>query len=187
VPGELATGISRIAGLLPSATRSDLRRLLAHDLAAPQPDRERAMRLALLCEVLEGAGGEVPTVDTYETARREARRDAPAASTLSRHYGGWLLAVRAAAWLAAGASGPAPVVRTLEPQRPYTRDEVLVALERCRRAVGRWPGAAEYEEWARLRRHLGRRFGSNDQRTPGRGVIIRLFGGLREARPAHDS
>jgi hypothetical protein len=102
------------------------------------------------------------------------------ASTLSRRYGGWLRAIKAAAWLAAGGAGRAPFVRVFEPQRPYARDEVLVALERCRRAVGRWPGPAEYEEWVRLRGHLQRRFVSAE-RTPGHAAIVRLFGGIDKA------
>ncbi len=185
MPSELATGLARIVVLLPATTRADLRRLLAHDLAAPPAERQRATRLGPLCRLVEDAGGEVPTVEAYEEARR-TRGEAPAASTLARHYGGWLRAVKAAAWLAAGGAGHPPVARVLEPQHPYSREEVLVSLERCRRAVGRWPGPAEYEEWVRLRRGLQRRFGDGRARTPGHSVVVRLFGGLNEARKVHE-
>jgi hypothetical protein len=189
VAGELAAGIAGLVSVLPERTRSDLRALLARDIAAPPPERERAARLSLLCERVRRGGGEVPGVDLYETARRQGREDAPSASTLSRTYGGWVRAVRAAAWLAAGASGPAPAARLLPRQRPYTQDEALGALELCRSDLGSWPSAAEYEEWAHLRRRLQRRFGGGDARTPGLSVLTRLFGGIgaAEAVARHDA
>lgn len=173
--GELAVGLSRITPLLPAQTRRDLRRLLAHDLAAPRPERERAASLELLCELLDSGGGEVPTVEVYKAARHRRLPQAPAASTLSRRYGGWLRAVRAAAWLAAGGSGPPPAVPVRETQRPYDRSEALGAVSRCALTVGRQPSAGEYEEWARLSRRVARRSGE-PSRTPGLSVLTRLFG-----------
>lgn len=176
---ELATGLARMATLLPAQTRADLRRLLAHDLAAPSPERERAARLGLLCELLEGSGGEIPGVETYERVRHESGGSAPSASALSRAYGGWLRAVRAAGWLSAGGAGPAVCVE-VEPQQRYSRREALIALESAREELGRWPGAVEYEEWARLRRRLQRRWGDGNVRTPGVSVFARLFGSFNE-------
>jgi hypothetical protein len=182
VPGELAAGITRLVSLLPPESRRDLRRLLAHELAAPAPELERGGRLDLLCDLMERAGGEVPTVEDYEHERsRRGDHAPPSAATLSRRYGGWIGAVSAAAWLAAGGSGQPPARELREPQSPYSRAEALLALESCHDALGGWPTPSEYEEWARLRRRLQRRFRDGRPRTPGLSVFGRLFGGITAA------
>ena len=84
MPGELAAGIARLVSLLPPEGRRDLRRLLAHELAAPAPELERGARLDLLCDLIEWAGGEVPTVENYEDERsRRGGLAPPSAATLS--------------------------------------------------------------------------------------------------------
>lgn len=179
--GELATGIARIVSLLGPEARGDLRYLLAHDLAAPAPELERAARLALLCELIERGTGEVPTVEEYERERAGRDGSPPSAATISRRYGGWMRAVSAAAWLAAGGTGTSPAAEIHCPQPPYSRAEAVAALEMCKDAVGERPTAAEYQEWRRLRVRLQRRFGDARLRTPGLSVFRRLFGGFDAA------
>jgi hypothetical protein len=181
VPGELAAGVARMVSLLSSESRADLRRLLSHELAAPTPELERAASLELLCGLVDRGEGEVPTVEEYDAERRRRKGPSPAGSTLSRRYGGWMRAVSAAAWLAAGGSGAPPASGFRDPQPPYSRAEALLALEACRDAVGEWPTAAEYEEWRRLRLRLQRRFGDGRSRMPGLSVFARIFGGIEAA------
>lgn len=181
---ELAAGIARIAPLLPTGVRRDLRELLAYDVAVGEPVSERALRFGLLCELLEGAGGEIPSVRDYEVERTRHAEPMPSAAQLSRRYGGWLRAVRTASWLAQGGSGRPPVREPRRHQPPYDRREALLALVRCRRVLGEWPTPSLYAEWARVRRLAERRWGDGRGRVPGPSVLRRLFAGFERAAQA---
>jgi hypothetical protein len=182
---ELTRALSQVVPLLPSPTRRDLRALLAHHLAVPDPVRERGLRLDLLCELLERDRGEIPSVRTYERERHvRPPKHHPSAAALSRRYSGWLRAVRAATWLSHGGIGQAPVREVRTWQHAYDRHEVISLLLACRDAIGQWPEPALYGEWASVRRATARAYGDGLGRVASLSVMRRLFGGFVSALDA---
>ena len=95
-----ATIVSLVKSRLacPETAAQDLRRLLGNSLAVDSAAERRQASLGLLIELV-AEGGEFVATTTYEEVRTERLcrgEEWPAASTLSRLYGHWLAAVRAA-------------------------------------------------------------------------------------------
>jgi hypothetical protein len=189
---EVATTIvslvkSRLA--CPETAAQDLHRLLGNSLAVGSPAERRQAGLGLLIELVADDGEFVPTT-TYEEIRKERLskgEEWPAATTLSRLYGHWLAAVRAACrfWFDGGPQRVAGSHRHAVGTQPgYQPAEILSTLLAARRDLelpdGHWPSQWEYSEWAEVKRRLIRRSGKGP-RIPGLKQIRKAFGGYDRA------
>lgn len=191
---DLGRAFSEIAKALPDRTKEDLKRLLAHNIAIPATGQKREMRLGLLVDLMSKGTGEIPSVASYESARKDASDPWPTASTLVRSYRSWLGAVKAATKLHFVGS-PARVPSGLQHakwSRQYSRDEVIAAIARCNASLGDWPTASEYQEWAKISRQVARTSGLPDPRLPVMKPIRRYFGTFEAAlsaarRPNHEA
>jgi len=74
-PSETAQAVAAVAHALPQTTRRELRRLVAYDIAAPAPERRRALRLGLLAQLVAQASPQVPASADYETLRADRTED----------------------------------------------------------------------------------------------------------------
>lgn len=199
---------------MPQEAAADLKRLLGHRLAVSTVAHRRHAQLGLLIDLLSSGTGEFIPTTKYEEARHERRRtrgdEWPTASALSRAYGHWLRAHRAACryWFDGGQGKvPANYAHTKRTQA-YKPEEIVRALRQAqldvglrRRAVGRspsdeghtadtnahglrfastWPTEWEYYEWARIKRRLARLTG-NRCRLPERLSIQTAFGSYEAA------
>lgn len=189
---EVAAAIVSLAKshlALPEIAAHDLRRLLGNSLAVDSPAERRQASLGLLIELVADNGEFVPTT-TYEEVRKERLskgEEWPAATTLSRLYGHWLAAVRAACrfWFD---GGPQRVAgnhhHAVGAQPGYQPAEILSTLLAARRDLelpdGHWPSQWEYSEWAEVKRRLTRRSGKAP-RIPGLKQIRKAFGGYDSA------
>lgn len=165
----------------PEAAVRDLARLLGHGLAVHSVARERSTRLGLLVDLVSSVSGEFIDTATYEAAREQrskAGEEWPAASTLSRAYGHWLAAVRAAMrfWFDGGQARVASSHRHACRHAGYRPREIAAALRRCRDELGAWPTEWEYEEWRRVCRELSRRAGLPEPRLPSMPVVRKACG-----------
>lgn len=185
-----ATIVSLVRNRLacPETAAQDLRRLLGNSLAVDSAERRQAS-LGLLIELVADDGEFVPTT-TYEEIRKERLpkgEEWPAASTLSRLYGHWLAAVRAACrfWFDGGPQRVASNHHHAAGTQPgYQPAEILSTLLAARRDLelpdGHWPSQWEYSEWAEVKRRLTRRSGKAP-RIPGLKQIRKAFGGYGSA------
>lgn len=172
--------LAEVATALPTRTRNELARLLGHSVAMPTPQELREMRLGLLVEMV--AQGEIPRTSSYDELRGQrnaAGADWPGSTGLIMHYGTWAAASRGAFDLAFGITLKRARSRTphMWPSVPYTRKEILRALEVASEKVGQAIGQWEYQELRRVERQLASRTGTPDPRLPDLGVIRRNFGG----------
>jgi len=161
---------------------------LPRDLRRPRFARPLYL-LGLLIELVADDGEFVPTT-TYEEVRKErlsAGEEWPAASTLSRLYGHWLAAVRAACrfWFDGGPQRVASNHHHAAGTQPgYKPAEILSTLLAARRDLelpdGHWPSQREYSEWAEVKRRLTRRSGKAP-RIPGLKQIRKAFAGYDSA------
>jgi hypothetical protein len=157
-----------------------LRQMLANSIAAPTPAELREARLGLLTELIAQGDSETNS-DKYEAVRaaRAARGEQwPSRSQLTRAYGTWLHALRAATTLASeplGAGAPSDLRRSRVSRR-YTRNDLIVAIQRCRLALGEWPTASAYGHWRRLALRAARRHGPANAAIPSTCVIAKRFG-----------
>jgi hypothetical protein len=167
----------------PRQAAEDLQELLGHDLARPTPGERRQARLGLLIELLSDADDQPITTTLYDQARAEKKeqgQDWPDSSNLTRAYGHWLAAVRAATrfWLK-GSKGNVP---HLYPEQPsdYMPQEVINGLISFRREYGDWPTAWEWDEYLLVRREIARRAGTQ-LRLPSRRAMRKAYGGFAKA------
>jgi hypothetical protein len=190
-PSEAAVFAAEVlAATLRPEELLDLERMLAHSLARPKPAELREARLGLLIELCVADTGEVPTEERYESERR--RREAggerwPSSTTLRRAFYGWNWACRAAMRLAhhGSAARVSPAQHFRRGSRStYTRDEVIAAFGRFRKANGRWPNFSEFLAWGQAEREHARLNGMPDPRIPSMPVIRRVLGGFERALAA---
>ena len=172
--------LAATASALPEQTRHELARLLSHSVAMPTEQELREMRLGLLVEMVKD--GTLPRTKDYDelrNARRKAGADWPGSTGLILHYGTWAATSRAAVDLAFHETTNRARARTphMWPIVPYTRKEIVEALELASEKVGQPIGQWEYVELRRVERQLAWRNGSPDPRYPELGVIRKHFGG----------
>lgn len=188
---EAAQMISEVATDMPERTRSELVRLLGHSVAIPTAQELREMRLGLLVEMVSETG-ELPTAEGYDRLRdlrNEQGAEWPRSTGLAAHYGTWTFALRAATDIAFGETLRRARARIPRPwvPRPYSRQEIVDALERSSKKVGQVIGQWEYVELRRVERLLAARNGTDDPRFPELQVIHKHFGGwdsaISNARP----
>lgn len=182
---EAAQMIAEIATDLPESSRTELVRLLGHSVAMPTVQELREMRLGLLVEMVSETGG-LPTADSYDRLRdlrKEQGAEWPRSTGLAAHYGTWTFALRAATDIAFGETLRRARARIPRPwvPRPYSRREIVEALERSSRKVGQVIGQWEYVELRRVERLLAARNGTDDPRLPELQVIHKHFGGWHAA------
>lgn len=138
------------------------------------------MRLGLLVEIV--SQGELPTTRVYDQLREQRNAEGsqlPRSTGLILHYGTWAAASRAAVDLAFSVNQNRAKARTprMWPIDPYTRPQILEALESASEKVGQLIGQWEYVELRRVERQLAWSNGSPDPRYPELGVIRKHFGG----------
>lgn len=180
VSGE-ARAISALLPALSPDELNDLKRLIQARLTSFNEHQRRFARLGLLVEMVCTRSGEVPETGEYEGLRKSREREGEEwehATTLSRAYGCWPKAVRAAMRLAFdGSSARVPSkYRTDTPPAGYTPDEAVNAFLKCLDVLAVWPTEPEYEEWRRLANDLARVAGNRPLRYPSRAAWLRLFG-----------
>lgn len=163
--------------LVPDAAAEDLRRLLAHDIAAPTTPQLRIGHLGLLIDLINELRRYI-TKRNYEDerARRALQGEVwPASSALTHQYGPWPLLVDEVTDFVD--YGPAsklqrPGVRAPRVKSSYTPAEVNSALIRCRSALGAWPSPWGYELWASIERRVRRK----DPNLPILSAIDKTYG-----------
>jgi len=181
---EVARVLASIAAALPAATRQQLSALLSHTIAAPTRSQLRARRLGLVCELVS-APGKLSVEDYTRLRTQRAAEDWPAASTLIEHFGVLGLALR----LQIEGHGSHPIRsshRSLGTPRggAYSREEVMIAIQRAGDVVGGIPSLSEYLEIRRLLVAHARVTGNQRPRLPDKSVITRLFDSYRDAARA---
>ena len=182
--GRVCGEARAVRAMLPALSpdeRTDLKRLIQHLLTSFNEHERRYARLGLLVEmVLSPRTGEVPPTRLYDELRDLRRLEGEEwedSTTLSRAYGGWPKAVRAAMRFAFnGTAGRVPSKYRTEPSPdPYTHDEATDAFLTCVDTLGFWPTEPEYDEWRVLANDLARRAGNPLPRYPSRTPWRRLF------------
>lgn len=173
----------------PDEAARQLLELLSHSLAAPSAAERREARLGLLIDVVSQGEGEFVTTEAYErerSIRRAGGETWPTASSLSRAYGSWLSALRAACrfWFEGGAARVASDHRHAKPSQTYKpieiRSAILKAQADMNLPAGEWPTEWEFQEWAQIKRRLARLAGS-ECRIPGAKQIRKAYGGYAAA------
>jgi len=116
---------------------------------------------------------------------------APSASRLSRRYGGWETACRAAFGLQAdgtypghGQPWPAAWRGPGSKPRPYTREECLDGIRACARALGRRPTVETYRAWLADQARRARAGDKPRPRLADYNTLRRQFGGWPAAAAA---
>jgi hypothetical protein len=202
---EVATSLGELVkdpGAVPDAAAHDLLRLLGNSLATSSPAERRQRRLGLLIELIS-EGGEFIPVTRYEEVRRERAAegsDWPSASNLSRSYGHWLLAVKAANafWFGGGRQRVRDGHTHARGTQPgYEPRKIAAALREAKADLelpgDLWPSQWEYEEWAMIKRRLARRSGTDGStKADGKGAVARgaigkRYPGLKQIRKAFDT
>jgi hypothetical protein len=182
---ETAQAVARMLPHSSGATVEQLGELLRSELARLSPARDREANLGLLCELLMAGREAVEEYERERAARAEIGEQWPSPKHLTSVYRGhWLHVVeQARRHLEGGTTSRVKSDhRNLRPCASYTRDEVLWAVERCRRTIGNWPTEWEFAEWCRLERRLQRLTGKARQRTPVPKVVRTLFGSYARLR-----
>jgi hypothetical protein len=186
-------------GVCPDVAKRDLLRLLGHSLAAESAADRRQRRLGLLIELVSEGGEFIPTT-RYEEVRKERAakgRDWPSASNLTRSYGHWLVAVKAANrfWFGGGRERVTDNhAHARGTQAGYRPTEIAAALREAKIDLelpdNHWPTKWEYEEWAQIKRRLARRSGTAGSAKAGgedavaRGSVGKRYPGLKQIRKA---
>lgn len=186
-------------GACPEAAKRDLLRLLGHSLASTTPADRRQQRLGLLIELISEGGEFVPTT-RYEQVRKERSAQGhgwPSSANLSRSYGHWLIAVKAANrfWFGGGRERVSDSHAHARGTQPgYQPRQIVAALREAKVDLempdDRWPTKWEYEEWSQIKRRLARRSGNDgSSKTGGRGAAGRgeigtRYPGLKQIRKA---
>jgi len=174
---------------LPDEAARQLLELLGHSLAAPAPAERRGTRLGLLIDLVGQGVGEFVTTEMYERERatRRVRGESwPTASSLSRAYGTWLSAVRAASryWFGGGGERVASDHRHARPSQTYKPIEIRSALLRAQADLSLppddWPTEWEFLEWAEITRRAERSNGT-ECRIPGAKQIRKAYGSYAAA------
>lgn len=191
-PGRVNEAATAIAELVassgfPKQAARDLARLLGHELAVDDTPSLRFARLGLL-QSLVAQTGEFVSSSYYEHVRAERRaqnEEWPTAATLSRLYGSWISAVKAACRFIfhGGSTRVASSHAHCLPQRSYQPTDIIDALIRCQDELGlrdTWPTQWEYEEWAKIKRDLSHKSG-NPCRLPGLKQIRDAYGSFANA------
>lgn len=175
---EVAEFVAGILPGIPAKTKFELKRLLSHSIALPTASELREARLGLLAELV--STGELPTVRTYASRRRESnpKDDWPSVAGLIQHYGTWARSLQAALDLQFGTTSVRARSRSPLPWTPksYTRAEVQDALRAASLKVGRPITQREYSELRRIERRNASMNGLPEPRLPGNSVIRRTFG-----------
>jgi len=184
---EVARAFASIAGALPAATRHQLGALLSHTIAAPTGQQIRARRLGLVCELVSAPGR--LGIEDYSRLRAErADEDWPAASTLIEHFGSWptVLGLALRLQIEGHQSYPIRASHRYLGQRgaAYSREEVMLAIQRAADVIGRVPSLSEYIEIRRVLVAHARVTGNERPRLPDKGVITRLFDSYQDAARA---
>lgn len=173
----------------PEEAARQLEQLLSHSLAAPSAAERRVARIGLLIDIVSQGEGEFITVEAYEGERdkRKARGEVwPTASNLSRAYGHWLAAVRAACryWFEGGQARVAADHRHARPSQSYKPIEIRSALLKAQADLSlpadEWPTEWEFIEWAQITRRLARSAGTSC-RIPGAKQIRKAYGSYAAA------
>lgn len=185
---EVARVLAAIASSLPAGTRQQLAALLAHGIAAPTAQQLRARRLGLVCELVSGPG-KLGVNDYMDLRAQRGGEDWPAALTLIEHFGSWPVVLGLALRLQVEGHASHPVRashRYMGCQRggAYSREEVMIAIERAGEVIGGIPSLSEYLEIRRVLVAHARVTGNPLPRLPGKGVIVRLFDSYRDAARA---
>jgi len=186
---QTIAALVRDAEACPAEAAQQLARLLAHSLASPSTADRREARLGLLIDLVSSGTGEFVRSEDYETERERRRargEEWPAASSLSRAYGHWLTAVRAACryWFDGGQSRVCSDHHHARPTKSYKPQEIRSALLQAQAEldVGSdgWPSEWEFYEWSTIKRRLARQTGQ-PCRLPGRKQIRKAFGSYANA------
>jgi hypothetical protein len=191
-------GAMMLADLMPTLVELDRTsviqfwRMLGHHLAfdGRAVARRREARLGLMLSLV--SHGELPPVSRYEQARKAeaaAGREWPGASALRDGFGSYVFAVRAAVRFLAPLTPRASIRHRRERVRPYSREEILAAIERCRVALaspgqmesGWHPPATTFFLWNSIGREAARKLGRPDPRLPCREALARQFGSYDDA------
>jgi hypothetical protein len=185
---EVARVLASIAAALPAATRQQLSALLSHSIAAPTHSQIRARRLGLVCELVS-APGKLSVEDYTRLRAQRAAEDWPAASTLIEHFGSWPTVLGLALRLQIEGHGSHPIRsshRSLGTPRggAYSREEVMIAIQRAGGVVGGIPSLSEYLEIRRVLAAHALLTGNQRPRLPDKHVITRLFDSYRDAARA---
>jgi hypothetical protein len=199
---ELVTSIGdliRRPGTCSDIAKRDLLRLLGHSLATDSPADRRQQRLGLLIELISEGGEFIPST-RYEKVRKERAAqgvDWPNAVNLTRAYGHWLVAVKAANrfWFGGGRERVSDNHHHARgTQAGYEPVKIVAALREAKIDLelpgDHWPTKWEYEEWAQIKRRLARRSGSDGaaktggEGATGRGDIGTRYPGLKQIRKA---
>lgn len=192
-PSDVALALARLAPTLSAEDRRDVRLLLSRRIEVHKPSVLRGARLGLLVEVLDGQGT-FPNSALYSKIRA-ARPDAsswPDHSTLSRYYGSWLAAVRAA-MTQLHTYGKPPSYKTFSGSTPaFAVGEMLEGIRQCRDDLAPWPSpddwprASEYGQYRALARKAAALAGAPMPRLPATSVLLKHLGDwenvIRQAR-----
>lgn len=184
--------LQAIAGELTRPELQELERLLRRRLSKweSKASERRTERLAFLARLL----AEQPTLT--EPFRAVARKtydelrpsEAPTSERLVRAYGSWFMCCRAADGLTRDGRKSAPgglnprSLRARPKQPPYTRDEVIGAVQQCaatfaaRRlpATTASPSSQDYHRWS-IERCAHARANGQSLRLPKYSTIVRIF------------
>ena len=198
---ETAQALARLVsdrGAFPDEAARHLAELLQHSLAEPSAGGRREARLGLLIDLVSVGTGEFVRSERYEEERSQRRRHGeewPAASSLSRAYGHWLSAVKAASryWFEGGRARVASSHTHARPSDSYQPREIRNALLGAQTDLGMqsgtggesgdggsWPTEWEYLEWAQIKRRLARRAGTSC-RLPSAKAIRKAYGTYERA------
>ena len=196
--------------VMPHEAAADLKRLLGHRLAVSTVAHRRHAQLGLLIDLVSSGTGEFIATTTYEEARQKRRHargeEWPTPSALSRAYGHWLHAHKAACryWFDGGQGKVPSNYAHTKRSHAYKPQEIVRALLQAQQELGlrgavgdtdwgsgavsplrgsRWPTEWEYFEWARIKRRLARLTG-NSCRVPERLSIQTAFGNYAAAARA---
>jgi hypothetical protein len=189
----------KLPGACPDVAKRDLLRLLGHSLATESPADRRQQRLGLLIELVSEGGEFIPTT-RYEQVRKERAaqgHDWPSAANLTRSYGHWLVAVKAANrfWFGGGRERVSDNHAHARGTQPgYKPREIAAGLREAKIDLelpgDHWPTKWEYEEWAQIKRRLARRSGNDGSAKAGgkdavaRGSVGKRYPGLKQIRKA---
>jgi hypothetical protein len=169
-PSGGAHVIAQLVSVLNEHTCRQLCALLSDDVATRDSLTPAICSLAGVTTLIDTAGC-VPTIDEYEKAREEQPRW-PHHSSLVRRYGSWISAVSAAVKVTSDQRTWGQPARQ-QPQRRYSRADLVRAILRCKLAIGDWPDQREYALWQCVEADLCRRTGTLDRTPPSKTTVLR--------------
>lgn len=192
-PSDVALALARLAPSLSAEDRRDVRLMLSRRIEVHKPSVLRGARLGLLVEILDGQGT-FPNSALYSEIRA-ARLDAsswPDHSTLSRSYGSWLTAVKAAMAQLHTYGKPPSYQSYPGSNLAFSMAEMLEGVRHCREDLapwpnpGDWPRASEYSQYRALARKAAAFAGAPMPRLPATSVLVKHLGEwenvIRQAR-----